>query len=170
MSTFDETYNKVFKGRVVDTSLMADCEALWRAAVSAGFKQALDAVPKKNFINVGAHVLATELGEAVRKDEAEDGLDMSGGLFGTYTSAWLRHVAVTYLSASGAIWQPMVTVPKEGTFLIGVWEGEWENPRKDFHVYEAIGYPTRQVWGRSYRTEEGESYTVVGWMPKPDAP
>lgn len=66
--------------------------------LATSYRAQIDAVPKKNFVNMGAHALATELGEAVRKDEAEEGLDMGAGLFGTHTSAWLRHVAATYLA------------------------------------------------------------------------
>lgn len=39
-------------------------------------------------------VLATQLAEAVGKDEAEpDGFDISAGLFGPHVSAWVRSVA-----------------------------------------------------------------------------
>lgn len=58
----------------------------------------LDAMPQKSYVNMGAQALAAELAEAVSKDEQSEGLDISAGLFGTHTSAWLRHVAATYLS------------------------------------------------------------------------
>lgn len=67
-------------------------------------------------------------------------------------------------------WKPMQTMPKTGEFLIGVWEGEWRDPRKSFHVYEATGFSSGPVWGRQYRTVEGEAYEVVGWMEKPLPP
>jgi len=40
-------------------------------------------------------VLATELAEAVRKDEVpeEEGFDLSAGLFGTHVSQWIRDTA-----------------------------------------------------------------------------
>lgn len=38
-------------------------------------------------------VLATGLAEAVGKDEAGDGCDLSAGLFGEHASQWLRDVA-----------------------------------------------------------------------------
>ena len=68
------------------------------------------------------------------------------------------------------VWQPMETMPKSGSFLIGVWEGEWREPRQNFRVYEASGFSSGPVWGQHYRTAEGESYEVVGWMEKPLPP
>ena len=64
-------------------------------------------------------------------------------------------------------WQSKETMPKSGSFLIGVWEGEWREPKQRFRVYEARGFPSGPVWGRQYRTCEGEAYEVVGWMTKP---
>lgn len=40
-----------------------------------------------------AFQLAAELAEAVSKDEATEGCDLSAGLFGAHVSAWLRKVA-----------------------------------------------------------------------------
>ena len=40
-----------------------------------------------------ATILAGELVEAVLADENGDGLDISAGLFGDATSAWLRKIA-----------------------------------------------------------------------------
>lgn len=68
------------------------------------------------------------------------------------------------------VWEPVETMPKSGSFLIGVWEGEWREPRQQFHVYEAIGFSTGPVWGQQYRNVEGEVYEVVGWMQKPMPP
>jgi hypothetical protein len=72
---------------------------------------------------------------------------------------------------SDFVWEPMETMPKSGAFLIGVWEGEWREPRQEFKVYEATagfgGYP---IFARSYRTVEGEAYEIVGWMEKPLPP
>jgi hypothetical protein len=68
-------------------------------------------------------------------------------------------------------WLPAETAPESGTFLIAVFEGDWDNPYRDYRVYEAFG--TRDIgprWGKSYRTEEGEAYRVAGWMPRPDPP
>lgn len=71
-------------------------------------------------------------------------------------------------------WQPIDTMPTSGEFLIGVWEGEWREPRKTFHVYEATGWHNLigPLWSKkhSYRSEEGESFEVVGWMEKPAPP
>ena len=67
-------------------------------------------------------------------------------------------------------WQPVSTMPKSGEFLIGVWEGEWREPRQRFRIYEATGFTTGQAFGHSYRTEEGEAYEIVGWMPSPEPP
>ncbi len=67
-------------------------------------------------------------------------------------------------------WKPVSSMPQEGEFLIGVWEGEWRSPKQTFHVYEATGFPTGPVWGMTYRTVEGEAYEVVCWMEKPAPP
>ena len=71
---------------------------------------------------------------------------------------------------SSFVWQSTESMPKSGSFLIGVWEGEWRDPKQNFRVYVATGFPSGPVWGRSYRTVEGEAYEVVGWMVKPPAP
>lgn len=71
---------------------------------------------------------------------------------------------------SSFVWQPTETMPKSGSFLIGVWEGEWIKPRRKFRVYEATGFPGGPVWGQQYRTVEGDAYEVVGWMEKPLPP
>lgn len=67
-------------------------------------------------------------------------------------------------------WNPVSSMPKTGSFLIGVWEGEWREPRQKFKVYEATGFSSGPVWGQQYRTAEGEAYEVVGWMEKPLPP
>jgi hypothetical protein len=69
-------------------------------------------------------------------------------------------------------WRPLVTAPKHGRFLVGVWEGEWRNPRQRFVVHGAWGTKHGVSWHKraSYRTEEGEAYEAVGWMPAPGPP
>lgn len=68
-------------------------------------------------------------------------------------------------------WQPIETAPKDGDFLLGVWEGSWHNPRKRFQVYQARhGFVGKPSWAGNYRTEEGEAYEIAGWMPLPAAP
>ena len=67
-------------------------------------------------------------------------------------------------------WMPIETAPKSGEFLLGVWEGDWGNPHQMFRVYHANGYPQGPSWARSYRTEEGEAFEKVGWMPLPPPP
>ena len=46
-------------------------------------------------LGITTTVLATELAEAVRKDEApgEGGFDLSAGMFGVHVSQWLRDTA-----------------------------------------------------------------------------
>lgn len=69
-------------------------------------------------------------------------------------------------------WQPIETAPKSGEFLLGVWEGSWNNPCQRFRVYHASGYSSGPSWamlGR-YRTEEGGAYKLAGWQPLPPAP
>ena len=66
-----------------------------------------------------------------------------------------------------AEWQPMETVPKHGNFLLAVWEGDWNNPRKSVAYYCANGYPSGPSWSNkgNYRTEEGGAYELAAWMP-----
>jgi hypothetical protein len=70
----------------------------------------------------------------------------------------------------GEAWRPIATAPKDGEFLLGVWEGDWHNPRKRFKTYQARGFVGGPVWGANYRTEEGEAYEMAGWMPLPPPP
>lgn len=66
----------------------------------------------------------------------------------------------------------METAPKSGEFLLAVWEGDWNEPRKCWRVYHATGYIDGPSWamrGR-YRTEESGAYSLAGWMPLPEAP
>lgn len=69
-------------------------------------------------------------------------------------------------------WQPISTAPKDGKILLGVWEGDWNNPKQRFKVYEATMYKTGPSWAMQgkYRTEEGGAYKVAGWMPLPPPP
>lgn len=82
--------------------------------------------------------------------------------------------ALAALSAPAAVagWQPIETAPKDGEFLLGVWEGEWRKPKQRFRVYHATGHDNGPSWAMrgSYRTEEGGAYEVAGWMPLPTAP
>lgn len=71
-------------------------------------------------------------------------------------------------------WQPIETAPKKGEFLLGVWEGNWNNPRQRFVVYHAstFGSLAGISWAKkgNYRTEEGGAFETAGWMPLPPAP
>lgn len=69
-------------------------------------------------------------------------------------------------------WRGMESAPEKDRFLIGVWEGEWREPKKHFKVYEArrdsmtgIVSWDKSAW--SYRTDEGGSFSVFGWLPFP---
>ena len=71
------------------------------------------------------------------------------------------------------MWQSLETIPNKGTFLIAVWEGDWNDIYKRKAVYEAtnyIGYGLNWAQKGFYRTEEGQAYKVVGWMPIPEFP
>lgn len=69
-------------------------------------------------------------------------------------------------------WKPIDTAPKDGVFLIAVWEGEWRNVHKSWCVYQATSRYGQVDWSMKgqYRTEEGGAYKIAGWMPLPDAP
>jgi len=69
-------------------------------------------------------------------------------------------------------WQKIETAPKTGDFLLAVWEGDWNNPRQRYRIYYATGYSDSPSWAMKghYRTEEGGAYSLVGWMPLPEAP
>jgi hypothetical protein len=64
-------------------------------------------------------------------------------------------------------WMPIETAPKSGEFLIAVWSGSWSNPRQQYVIYHAHGGQNGPSWAMRghYRTEEGGSYEVAGWMP-----
>jgi hypothetical protein len=90
-----------------------------------------------------------------------------------HTGALMKAGDLLYAApvAQAEPWQPIETAPKDGSeFLLGVWEGEWRNPRKRFTVYHAHGFCNRPVWAANYRTEEGEAYEIAGWMPLPQPP
>jgi len=69
-------------------------------------------------------------------------------------------------------WLPIETAPKSGEFLLAVFEGDWNNPRKRYGIYHANGYTTGPSWSMrgNYRTEEGGAYEIAGWMPLPPPP
>ena len=79
---------------------------------------------------------------------------------------------VALANAEPAGWQPIETAPKDGKFLIAVWEGDWDNPKRNCTIYQATGFPSGPVWAMrgSYRTEEGGAYKLAGWMPLPTPP
>lgn len=69
-------------------------------------------------------------------------------------------------------WNPMATAPKSGSFLLAVWEGDWNNPRQRYCVYHAYGGKFGPEWSMRghYRTEEGGAYEMAGWLPLPPPP
>ncbi len=96
-------------------AVAAKLAAEWTAMAqrAADLQAQIDATPRKSFVNMGAQALAAELAEAVSKDEEEEGLDISAGLYGTHTSAWLRHVAAEYLANPPAP-RPCKGLPRAG--------------------------------------------------------
>lgn len=62
-------------------------------------------------------------------------------------------------------WCSVDTFPKFGLFVLGVWEGDWGDPKGDFRVYLARGTTNGPLWGREYRTTDGEAYLIHGWFP-----
>lgn len=63
--------------------------------------------------------------------------------------------------------EPAASMPRAGEFIIAVWEGTWRNPKTRLKFYHATAYPSGPVWGVAYRTAEGESYSIAGWLPLP---
>lgn len=59
------------------------------------------------------------------------------------------------------------SIPRAGEFIIAVWEGTCLNPNHRLKFYHATAQHSGPVWGASYRTEEGESYKIAGWLPLP---
>lgn len=121
---------------------------------------------QQDFISIGQHNETKEIvlwfddgGGPAGEDNQEAALKLLNAL----ASAFNKELSDT--------WQPMHTMPV-GRFLIGVWEGEWKDPKREFRVYEASRSSPNGwfVWGRSYRTAEGEAYEVVGWKPSPQPP
>jgi hypothetical protein len=84
--------------------------------------------------------------------------------------AWNTRSTPKHGEAAG--WQPIETAPKSGEFLIGVWEGDWNQPRTRFRIYHATGFPQGPSWAQkgNYRTEEGGAYELAGWMAAPKEP
>lgn len=70
---------------------------------------------------------------------------------------------------AGREWLPIEKMPKSGEFLLGVWSGDWRNPKQRFTVFHATGYKDGASWAMkgNYRTEEGGAYSLAGWMPLP---
>lgn len=65
------------------------------------------------------------------------------------------------------ICEPAAAMPRAGEFIIAVWEGTWRNPKTRLKFYHATAHHSGPVWGAAYRTEEGETYEVAGWLPLP---
>lgn len=65
------------------------------------------------------------------------------------------------------ICETAASMPIAGEFIIAVWEGTWLNPNLQLKFYHATAYPSGPVWGVAYRTAEGESYSIAGWLPLP---
>ena len=70
----------------------------------------------------------------------------------------------------GMTLQSVETIPKSGEFLLAVWEGDWDNPRRVLRYYHAAGYHDGPSWANrsNYRTAEGEAYIIAGWCPLPN--
>ena len=94
------------------------------------------------------------------------------GLTQAETDASMSVRGLSNPTASEPAWRPIETAPKDGGILLGVWEGDWNNPKHRFRVYEATMYKTGPSWAMqgNYRTEEGGAYKIAGWLPLPAAP
>ena len=94
------------------------------------------------------------------------------GLTQAETDASMSVRGLSNPTASEPAWRPIETAPKDGGILLGVWEGDWNNPKHRFRVYEATMYKTGPSWAMqgNYRTEEGGAYKIAGWVPLPAAP
>lgn len=65
------------------------------------------------------------------------------------------------------ICEPAASMPRAGEFIIAVWEYPWPNQNPRLKFYHAIAHHSGPAWGSSYRTAEGESYKIAGWLPLP---
>ena len=85
----------------------------------------------------------------------------------SYRSALLKAIDRIFKNPS---WKDPSTIPDHGEFLIGVYSGDWTDPFRDFTVFHAHGTKTGPSWSMkyNYRTEEGETYKIAGWMSLPD--
>lgn len=77
-------------------ALMCRIQSLEAAALSPA-----TVAPSRGAVNFGALSLASELAEAVAKDDADEaGHDMASGMFGRSVTAWLRKVSSDFLGKS----------------------------------------------------------------------
>lgn len=82
-------------------------------------------------------VLATQLAEAVLKDEApeEGGFDLSAGLFGAHVSGWIRSVAEELDRRQAA---QAIEKIKEAVSRNNQLQGETEVGSTEWHAHETI--------------------------------
>lgn len=78
-----------------------------------------------------------------------------------------KYVTFIPMAAAPVICEPAASMPRAGEFIIAVWEGTWLNPNPRLKFYHATAHHSGPVWGAAYRTEEGESYKIAGWLPLP---
>lgn len=101
----------------------------------------------------------------------KDAVDAVDGLLHSAVDYWqaraLKAEAAVKELRRHACLQSPETAPKEGEYIVGVWEGSWNNVHERLRFYHATGYSYGPRWPKQYRTEEGEAYKLAGWLPWP---
>ena len=103
-------------------------------------------------LGIGVHALAAEISEAVRKDEANEGCDISAGLFGREFTALIRKITNVYLSRPIAELehaQPASSAPK--------WKEDCQGKR-DYDG--ALLSVSTRAWPAHYRADNKPSAAV----------
>lgn len=101
-------------------------------------------------LGITATILATELAEAVRKDEHPEcgGFDLSGGMFGPNVSDWIRSVAKELDSRAqpATIQEGWQLVPKEPNEKIrrAMHHAYWQTPHLPYHDH------SHELWNAAY--------------------
>lgn len=120
-------------------------------------------------------VLATQLAEAVAKDEAHKrgGCDLSAGMYGPNVKQWLRDLADALCAPDpGDVkWQPIETAPKDGTRVLLFFPVFGIKPHQEFGQWVTQKHNKKPVpyWSGDCQSIYGmqwyRSFTPSHWKP-----